>query len=74
MGPMMREVFHCDTCGVETGFCINGVPYCSEHAYEGVGVQARLVASLRGAEGEELRWAGEWAQQEVAAMLGLADE
>jgi hypothetical protein len=49
---MMREVFPCDTCGAETGFCINGVPYCSDHAYAGIGVQARLVASLHGADGE----------------------
>ena len=71
---MMREVFSCDTCGAETGFCINGVPYCSDHAYAGIGVQARLVASLHGADGEAVRRSGEWAQQEVAAMLGLHGE
>lgn len=71
---MMREVFSCDTCGAETGFCINGVPYCSDHAYDGIGVQARLVASLHGADGEAVRWSGEWAQHEVAAMLGFHGE
>lgn len=71
---MMREVFYCDTCGSETGFCINGVPYCPQHAVAGVGVQARLVASLKGADSDAVRDMGEWAQQEIAAMFGLSDE
>jgi hypothetical protein len=71
---MMREVFYCDTCGSETGFVINGVPYCMDHAMEGIGVQARLVASLNGADSEAVRHMGEWAQAEVAAMFGLPDE
>lgn len=70
----MREVFHCDTCGAETGFCINGVPYCSEHAYEGIGVQARLVASLKGVDSDAIQEMGTWAQEEVAAMFGIQRE
>lgn len=71
---MMREVYTCDTCGAETGFVINGVPYCGEHAYEGVGVQARLVASLNGVDSEAVKHMGEWAQHEVAAMFGQFGE
>jgi hypothetical protein len=66
---MMAEVFHCHTCGEETGFVINGVPYCGEHAYEGIGVQARLAASLRGATGEDLENAGTWAQEAFAEIM-----
>lgn len=70
----MREVHHCDTCGAETGFCINGVPYCAEHAFDGVGVQARLSASLNGANSETVKTLGEWAQQSVVEVLGLGGE
>lgn len=70
----MREVFYCDTCGSETGFVINGVPYCTDHALDGVGVQARLVAVLKGADTDAVKAMGEWAQEEIAAMFGISDE
>jgi hypothetical protein len=66
----MREVYYCDTCGAETGFVINGVPYCGDHAMEGVGVQARLVASLNGHDPETVKHMGEWAQEEIARVFG----
>lgn len=71
---MMREEYHCHTCGVETVFVINGVPYCLDHAIEGVGVQARLSAVQRGMEGEDVQRMGEWAQNETASMLGIPRE
>jgi hypothetical protein len=66
---MMVEEWPCHTCGVVTGFIINGVPYCEEHAFEGIGVQARLAASLRGATGDDLAHAGEWAQEAFAQIM-----
>lgn len=71
---MMREEHTCDTCGAETRFCINGVDYCAEHAYDGIGVQARLVTSLGGADSETVKTLGEWAQQSVVEVLGFRGE
>jgi hypothetical protein len=68
---MMREVYHCEMCGEETGLHINGTPYCMDHVLDGAGVQARLVASLSGMSNEEVREWGAWMQAEMAAMLGL---
>jgi hypothetical protein len=67
----MIEEYHCDTCGEETNFVINGVAYCAEHAFDGIGVQARLVASLNGADADKVRHMGQWAQHEVAEMFGI---
>jgi hypothetical protein len=70
----MCEVYHCELCGAETGFVINGAGYCPDHTIEGVGIQARLVASLGGRDSEGVRHLGEWAQDEIASMLGLPRE
>jgi hypothetical protein len=67
----MIETYHCDTCGEETNFVINGVGYCSEHAFDGIGVQARLIASLNGVPGDKVADMGRWAQHEVAGMFGI---
>ena len=66
---MMVEVYQCDFCGKETHFVVNGAPYCEEHAMRGIAQQARLSASLRGASGEEVAHAGEWAQEAFAQIL-----
>jgi hypothetical protein len=68
---MMVERFECDMCGAETAFSINGTFYCGEHAYEGIGIQARLVAVLRDADSDAVRAMGEWAQREVATMFRI---
>ena len=66
---MMVEEWPCELCGVVTGFIVNGAPYCGEHAFEGIGVQARLSASLRGATAEDVTNAGEWAQRAFAEIM-----
>jgi len=71
MAVVMKMTFECETCGEETGFCINGTPYCSEHMLDGIGVQARLAASLNGAGSDEIKAMGAWAQDELAALLGI---
>ena len=66
---MMAEEYHCDMCGKRTNFVINGAPYCEEHAFDGIGVQARLAASLKGASGDDLVHAGEWAKEAFTQIL-----
>ena len=66
---MMAEVYECNMCGEQTNFVVNGAPYCEQHAFEGIGVQSRLAASLKGASGDELVHAGEWAQEAFAQIL-----
>jgi hypothetical protein len=70
MAGVMREIFYCEQCGAETGFCINGAPYCPDHVFEGIGIQARLVASLNGQRGEDVAEAGRWAQETMMVLLG----